>query len=252
MRPGKFFLPGENTAIPPALLPLSSGSHANQLHEGPPGEVLRSFLRETAQPHFRRNAANRVFAWLIGRPLVAPADDHRLTNPALHEEVLAALVDGPWKSLRELIRFLTETELYQVSSDPAPETELSTAPDLDYLARREAVPLTPDQRIASMEQALGIPLGVGAEPSSPLARQLSRLNDARWQDALRQPGNSLEALMLFESHPERRLSQLFELILSRPPNQQERDAFITAAEELDSLRDLAFALFASREFGSIR
>jgi hypothetical protein len=40
---------------------------------------------------FARTVVNRVWASLMGRGLVDPADDLRATNPASNEELLAAL-----------------------------------------------------------------------------------------------------------------------------------------------------------------
>ncbi len=253
---GKFFLPGNRAAVSPALLPLSHSQEeeANTLRalDRPSHEILQDFLLQSGRPAFQRNAANRVFGWLTGRLLVDPADDHRLTNPALHVSILTALSDGSWSTLRELVRFVVTTRLYQVTSEPAAKRPLSQDPSRQYLARREAVPLTARQRTASIQQALGIPVASLPEAESPLARQLAHLNDARWQAALNELGNSLEGLALFEPDPHQRLSALFELILSRPPTPEEKSAFIDATADLSAMRDLAFALLNSREFGSKR
>ena len=64
----------------------------------------------------------------------------------------------------------------------------------------------------------------------------------------------------FETEPAKQLEQLFVLILSRPPNASERREFSPLLEDQSTAhtaahtaaRDLAFALIASREFGSIR
>ncbi|NIP96651.1 MAG: hypothetical protein GWO24_25745 [Akkermansiaceae bacterium] len=76
------------------------------------------------------------------------------------------------------------------------------------------------------------------------------------QDWLRTPGNQVEAIADFEPGPAEQFDQLYHLILARPPRQEEKSAFLPSLVDSDQarevLRDLAFALLASREFSSIR
>jgi hypothetical protein len=58
----------------------------------------------------------------------------------------------------------------------------------------------------------------------------------------------------FVSEPADQLRELFRLVLSRDPRPSEADAFLPTLQEQGAagLGDLAFALMAGREFGSLR
>jgi hypothetical protein len=88
----------------------------------PPGDrrgVLADWL--TANPLFARNMSNRVWAHLLGRGIVEPVDDVRATNPPTNPELLDALAKHLVESrfdLRQLIRTIVASRVYQTSSKP--------------------------------------------------------------------------------------------------------------------------------------
>src|SRR5690606_1196283 len=61
--------------------------------EGDRLEALASWLTSPDNRQFARAQANRIWYHLMGRGLVEPVDDLRLTNPASHPELLEALAD---------------------------------------------------------------------------------------------------------------------------------------------------------------
>ncbi len=69
-------------------------------------------------------------------------------------------------------------------------------------------------------------------------------------------GNQVDAILLFETESRAQLQELFRLILSREPRAAELKAFLPILEASTNLdkdfKDLALALLASREFGSVR
>lgn len=68
--------------------------------------------------YFARNIANRMWALLMGRGLVAPIDFHHPDNPPAHPEVLALLVadlKATGYDLRHLLREIALTDAYQRS-----------------------------------------------------------------------------------------------------------------------------------------
>jgi chromosome segregation ATPase len=72
-------------------------------------------------PAFRRNIANRLWAWMMGRGLVEPVDLHHSGNPAEHAEVLQLMGDALAEQdfdLREILRELAQTKVYQRSVEP--------------------------------------------------------------------------------------------------------------------------------------
>ncbi|MCA8958565.1 MAG: DUF1549 domain-containing protein, partial [Planctomycetes bacterium] len=134
MASGVLFHPDTGTPVPPHLLPVRSQTapprgldHAAQ---------VAWFVLRSGNRMFERNLANRVFAALLGRGLVEPLDDHRLSNPATHEAVLAHLAEvAAGGDLRALVRHLVTSALYRASSAAGASHEVA------WFARRSARPM---------------------------------------------------------------------------------------------------------------
>ena len=88
---------------------------------GDPRELLASWMTAKDNPWFARNLANRTWAHFLGRGLVEPVDDVRATNPPSNPELLDALarvlVENRY-DFRKLVRIITASRVYQVSSRP--------------------------------------------------------------------------------------------------------------------------------------
>lgn len=90
--------------------------------ESPAGdrrELLARWMTADDNPWFARNIVNRAWAYFMGRGLVEPVDDFRLTNPPSNPALLDALatdfVDKGY-DYQELIRTITASAAYQRSS----------------------------------------------------------------------------------------------------------------------------------------
>ena len=82
---------------------------------------LAEWMTSPRNPWFARNLANRVWAHFLGRGLVEPVDDVRATNPPSNPELLDALAEHVVKNkydLHALIRLITASRVYQLSSKP--------------------------------------------------------------------------------------------------------------------------------------
>lgn len=256
MMAGKFFLPGAGTAVEPKLLPVSLAV--------PPEELAREqevswLVLEGARDQFARNMANRLFELLMGRSLVTVANDHRLTNPAIHVPMLDLLADTFLDAdfdIRAFVQFVVSSDLYAVGSRPPNPESVSGDPELRYVARRESKSLTSEQLKEAVEFVLGVAIQSDSPPDSPLARQLYLLNSGMLRTGLETAGNQVDAILLFETESRAQLQELFRLILSREPRAAELKAFLPILEASTNLdkdfKDLALALLASREFGSVR
>jgi hypothetical protein len=256
MMAGKFFLPGAGTAVSPKLLPVSLESPPSGLERN---QELSWLVLDGAKEQFARNMANRFFELLVGRSLVSISNDHRITNPAVHVPVLELLAETFLSldfDVRAFVQFVITSDLYAASSLPPNVEAVSGDPELRYLARRESKSLTSEQLKEAVEFVIGVPILADVPPDSPLARQLYLLNSGMLQKGLQTEGNQVDAILLFETDPRVQLQELFRLILSRPPREAENDAFLPVLEASDSVekdfKDLALALLASREFGSVR
>lgn len=89
--------------------------------DGDPRDALADWIVSPGNPYFAKVAVNRVWADLMGRGLVEPVDDLRVTNPASNEALLAALADHFRKvgfDQKQLIRTIMTSHVYGLSSIP--------------------------------------------------------------------------------------------------------------------------------------
>ena len=86
-----------------------------------PREKLADWMTDPKNPYFARAVANRYWAHFLGRGVVDPLDDMRITNPpsnpALLDALAADLVANQY-SLKALIRTICKSATYQLSSTP--------------------------------------------------------------------------------------------------------------------------------------
>jgi hypothetical protein len=129
------------TPFQPELLP----------DDGTRREQLAGWVTDPANQAFSRAIVNRIWALLVGRPLVEPVDDIPLTGPYPPGiELLAKDFTDHDFDLRRLIRAIVQTQVFQLSS---------RAPDGVSSAQEQAwaaFPLTrlrPEQVAGSLIQA---------------------------------------------------------------------------------------------------
>lgn len=103
------------------MLPKTLGATASLEIEGDPRAALAQWLTSPDNSLFSRNLANRIWAQLMGRGIVHPVDDVRVTNPPVNEPLLADLAAhlvASNFSLRSLVRDICCSRTYQLSSTP--------------------------------------------------------------------------------------------------------------------------------------
>jgi len=107
----------DNSVMQPAFLgegPAEVGGRDRR-------EVLAEWLTSDENPWFARNLANRVWAHFLGRGIIDPVDDVRVSNPPSHPLLLDALaerlIDYRY-DMRALIRDITNSNTYQQSTRP--------------------------------------------------------------------------------------------------------------------------------------
>jgi len=86
-----------------------------------PRQALADWLTDPKNKFFARALVNRYWKHFFNRGLVDPEDDLRDTNPATNPELLDALATHFVKSsfdLKELVRTLTRSTVYQLSATP--------------------------------------------------------------------------------------------------------------------------------------
>jgi hypothetical protein len=142
--------PRDGRVVPPKYL----GGEAPAIPQGVDRrEVLAQWLTSGENPYFAANLANRVFARFLGRGLVDPPDDVRVSNPPSHPELhrlLAQKLVAQHFDIRALIREICASHTYQqeVQKDETPASTFSGA-----RIRR----LTAEQLLDALGQVTGVP-----------------------------------------------------------------------------------------------
>ncbi|HEX2489600.1 MAG TPA: DUF1549 domain-containing protein, partial [Blastocatellia bacterium] len=91
--------------------------------KGEPGrdrrEVLADWMTAPSNPFFARAIVNRFWKHFLGRGLVEPVDDFRVTNPPTNEALLDALAEDFIRrkyDLKHLFRTIAGSRVYQLSA----------------------------------------------------------------------------------------------------------------------------------------
>jgi hypothetical protein len=241
-------------------------------------------LTAATDRQFARNAANRLWAHMMGRGLVHPLDMDHSHNPPSHRELLAALTEeflATKFDMRAMVRELALSETYQRSSEAPPGAK---EPPLYAVALLK--PQSSEQLAWSLLQATGYAdaerkaLGTGATEPALYARLSSQAGpviaafanlpgtaasfDARVEQALfltngallrtwlaRRAGNLTDRLAALQG--DALADELYLSVFTRLPSPEERKdvADFLGARRDDrarALQDIVWALLASAEF----
>lgn len=246
---------------------------------------LADWLTAPDNRPFARAFVNRVWKHLLGRGLVEPVDDLRLTNPASHPEVLEALTThfvARGFDLRDLVRTITESRTYQLSATTVPGNETdqrlhshaflkppSAQVLLDVIAQATGVPESfTDQPAATRAVEL-----IGSQTASYALDVFGRCSRERSCETSATAGGGLaQALHLINgttintrlgtgivkdlvaanTSAHDAVRTLYLRTLSRPPSAAELGEWTSqlaaATDRTEALEDLLWALLNSREF----
>jgi len=144
-------------------------------------EELAKWITSADNEFFVKSQVNRIWFHLMGKGLVEPVDDFRLTNPASHPALLDALADRFVSSkfdLRALARDILISKAYQVGSDV---NETNQNDELNYsrvvMKRYQAEVLLDAQC-----QTIGRPAKFNGYPDGMRAVQLPGVRKIRRRD----------------------------------------------------------------------
>lgn len=139
--------------------------------EGDRRVALADWLTSPENPYFTRAIVNRVWKNFMGRGLVEPEDDLRLTNPPVNEALFAALekdlIEHKY-DLRHLMRTIMNSAAYQrksVAADPEFEDNKYFS---QYIVRR----LSAEVLLDAYSQVTGVPTDFSGYPQGYRALQL--------------------------------------------------------------------------------
>ncbi|MBM3774945.1 MAG: DUF1553 domain-containing protein, partial [Acidobacteria bacterium] len=116
---------GKELLHPKTKLPVEARYLGGEAVTAPPGvdlrERLADWITSPGNPWFSRATANRVWKHYLGRGVVEPVDDFRVSNPpsnqALLDALAAHLVESQY-DLKALARAILNSRTYQLSSAP--------------------------------------------------------------------------------------------------------------------------------------
>lgn len=286
---GEVTHPKTGARMEPAPLAMA-GSTAFESAPGDRRELLANWLTSPGNLPFAEMAVNRYWAYFLGRGIVDPVDDVRVTNPPSNPELLDWLARDFIRSgfdLKRLIRSICTSEVYQLSS----RTTTANRPDRvfysHFLPRRQPAEVLLDSiGIATgvREKFTGLPDGMRAiqlpdasvqsmfldtfgrpprssacecervmEPSLPQALQL--LNGDTLNRKVCSAHGHAAALAAKNESAQGLVNELYLSVLSRPPSADELRTALSAVNgppRRQAIEDLMWALLNMDEFAMIR
>jgi hypothetical protein len=253
-----------------------------------PRLALADWITAPDNPWFARSAVNRVWASFFGRGMVEPVDDFRTSNPPVNEPLLDALAADFIRQgydLKQLMRTILTSELYQFSSTPN-ESNLADTKNFSRSYRRRLPAEVMLDAVCDVtgvpEQFEGCPPGTRAiqtwtykidshfldafgrpdsssdppcerDPRTSVVQALHMMNSRGLQAKLADANGRVTALAASECPPEDIINELYLAAFSRPPTPGELSLAATSfdSEETDrkaATEDLLWALLNSPEF----
>lgn len=192
----------QNPRTGEAARPRFLGDDLPELKDGTDSlQAAAAWLTSPANPLFAKAQANRIWYHLMGRGLVDPVDDLRLTNPASHPRLLDELTGELIASgfdLRHLIRRVMLSRTYQLDS----ATNATNAGDETNYSRNLPRRLSAEQLFDSIHLALGAAPALKDAPAGLRAAQVAGPRNGRGSpDPM-----SAEAFLVHFGRPKRELS----------------------------------------------
>jgi len=136
-----------------------------------PREALAAWVTSPENDYFAQVMVNRVWADLMGRGLVEPVDDLRATNPPSNGPLLEALANdfrNQHFNIKELLRTITSSSVYALSSEP---TERNTADTRNY-SRHYRQRLRAEVLVDAVASITGIADNFAAMPPGSPAKEI--------------------------------------------------------------------------------
>ncbi|MCI0746224.1 MAG: DUF1549 domain-containing protein, partial [Verrucomicrobia subdivision 3 bacterium] len=248
-------------------------------------EALAKWIASPENPYFAKNLANIVWAHFVGKGIIDPADDVRISNPASNPELLDALgakFTEYGYDFKRLVKDICSSRTYQLSTRANDSNALDDRNFARAAIRRMRAEVMFDcisQVTETKNKFQGLPRGARAvqiadgtvstyflttfgrarresvcscevktEPN--LSQALHLLNGATTNDKIKE-GGVVKAL-LKSKKPEEIVEELYLRCLSRKPSDKELakiSGFLknnTSPEEV--LNDLFWSLLNSKEF----
>jgi hypothetical protein len=161
--------------------------------------LLAEWLTSPENELFVKSQANFIWYQLLGRGLVEPIDDFRLTNPPSNPQLLDALARDFTRGgfdLRHLVRTIMNSRTYQLASQP---NETNASDEANFA--RAIVRRWPAEKLIDAQcQALDVDITFNGYPQGTRAGQIRGVHRVRLRD--KKPGGGDRFLATF-GKPER-------------------------------------------------
>ena len=279
---GEVTHPVTKKVMPPKFL----GGEVPKLNGESRRAVLARWLTAPDNPYFARNVANMIWAQFLGRGIIEPVDDVRISNPASNPELLDALATKlvAYKfDFKKLVRDICTSRTYQLSPIPN-DTNADDERNFSHAEirriRAEVLLDCISQVTQTQDKFPGLPRGARAvdiadgntstyflttfgrasrgsvcscevkiDPN--LSQALHLLNGSTVQNKLER-GGVIKKLLKDGMSKDAIIRELYERCYSRPPTPDELtklDGFFTPASQPQQvLNDVFWALLNSKEF----
>jgi len=249
-------------------------------------EVLAEWIASPENPYFAKNLANIVWAHFLGKGIIDPVDDVRVSNPAMNPELLEALGQKFQEyhyDFRRLIKDICASRTYQLATETNASNEGDTRNFSHGMIRRMRAEVVLDalsEVTETPEKFRGLPLGARAvqiadgntsdyflttfgratretvcscevKMDPNLSQALSLLNGDIVQRKL-QNSPVLARLMEAKTPPDQAITELYLRCFSRSPMPTEQQALLAdfnqEPDHRKALEDTFWALLNSQEF----
>jgi hypothetical protein len=186
-------------SAPPKFLGADTPTMDPESDRLPP---LADWLSSPGNELFARSQANFIWYHLVGRGIVEPIDDFRVTNPPSNPPLLDALARDLADSgfdLRHLVRTILNSRTYQLSSEP----NETNAADESNFARAIVRRLPAEKLLDAQCQALDVAIELNGYPLGTRAGQVK--GTIRIRNREKRPSSADRFLKTF-GKPERLLA----------------------------------------------
>ena len=150
------------------VLPKFLGGEAPDTNGKDRRKVLSEWIASPENPYFPRHIANIIWAQYMGRGIVEPVDDVRISNPASNPELLDALAKKIVEydyDLRKIVRDVCLSRTYQITTRPNETNQLDERNFAHATIRRMRAEVMLDcinQVAETNDKYRGLPLGARA------------------------------------------------------------------------------------------
>ncbi|HIE96113.1 MAG TPA: DUF1553 domain-containing protein [Planctomycetes bacterium] len=248
---------------------------------------LAEWLTSPDNRAFAKSLANRYVGYLLGNGLVEPVDDMRATNPPTNPAMLEALADHLIRhkfDLKQLIRVIMTSRLYQLSSHPTVDNvadskfyshykvkRLSAEPLLDAVDYVTGTP-TKFKGLPAGTRAIEIPDGEYPNyflttfgkpkrasvcecermPHESLGQALHTINGDIVANKIADKNGRIAQLLATDRSDEDLITEVYKVTLCRSPSAEELKSALEFRQEAPSRKeffeDLQWALLNNKQF----